>query len=145
MRNIVFAAVVALLLIAILPGCGKSEPTPQIPKPANADIIAEKLILAYDAKDYRAYLENFDEVATGTVGEDFFNGTADIILKKVGHYTPNSKVLTEVKPSGNYTEVIYKAQYSNDSDGVQVIVDLEISDNVTYAAGIWFNSPKLFK
>ncbi len=133
-----------LLWIVVLPGCGQSEPIPTIIGPAGADNITEKLILAYDAMDYEAYLENFDELATGSVGIDWFMQTSNIIRKNVGSYITGSKVLMEVKPSGNYTDVTYKAQYSKEPNGVTIIVSLNITDSGTYAVGIWFNSPKLF-
>jgi ABC-type cobalt transport system substrate-binding protein len=141
MYKIIFVVIAMLLVLPILPGCSSAPPT----SPAGADEIAEALILAYDANDYRAYLSYFDEAATGSVGQDWFSETSKIITKKIGQYIPNSKVVKEVKPSGNYTEVTYKAQYSAEPDGVTVIVDLSITDKGTYAAGIWFNSPKLFK
>ena len=143
MHRIVLAVIPLLLFLVILPGCGSSEPP--ITVPANADVIAEKLILAYDANDYAAYLDVFNASATGSVGQDWFAQTSNIITKKAGHYVPNSKVLKEVKLSGDYTEVTYKAEYSNEPDGVTVIVDLLVTDEGTYAAGVWFNSPKLFK
>ncbi|MHB8104734.1 MAG: hypothetical protein ACYDG5_04260 [Dehalococcoidales bacterium] len=144
MSRIVFAVITVLLLIAVLPGCSKSEPTPTVTAPAFADTIAEKLILAYDANDYTAYLINFDEVATGSAAMDWFSATSNIITQKIGHYIPASKVLTEVNKSGNYTEVVYNAKYSDTTDNVFVTVRLEINEKGTFAAGVWFNSRKLF-
>jgi hypothetical protein len=144
MYKIVLAAIATLLLLVVLPGCGSSEPTPTITGPAGADKIAEKLILAYDANDYVSYLDTFDAAATGSVGQDWFQETSKIIIQKVGHYIPKSIVLQEVTPNGKNTDLTYKAKYSDDPDGVTVIVSLSITDKGTFAAGIWFNSPKLF-
>jgi hypothetical protein len=131
-------------LVPAFIACG-GEPTPTVIGPSGADAIVESLILAYDANDYFAYLKLFNETATGTVGMDWFSQTSNIIIKKVGHYIPNSKVLTTVTPNGDLTDLTYKAQYEHAENGVQVIVSLIISENATYAAGIWFNAPELFK
>jgi hypothetical protein len=140
--RIILAVVALILVLPILPGCGPSEPPPT--SPPGADEIAEALILAYDANDYNAYLQNFNAAKDGTVAQNYFSETSKLIIARIGHYVPNSKVIKETKPSGNFTEVYYEAQYSDESD-VTVILNLAITDNGTYANGIWFNSPKLFK
>jgi hypothetical protein len=141
MYRIILAVIALLLMITVLPGCGSSEPPP--PAPGGADEIAEALIMAYDANDYDAYIKYFDANKDGAVAEDYFSQTSEFIAARIGHYVPNSKVIQETKPNGNLTDVYYKAQYSKEPD-VTVILTLSITDNGTYANGIWFNSPKLF-
>jgi hypothetical protein len=122
-------------------GCSSAEPPP--PGPGGADEIAEALIIAYDANDYDAYLKYFDANKDGAAAEEYFSQTSKLIAARIGRYVPNSKVIKETKPNGNFTDVYYKAQYSNDSD-VTVILAISITDSGTYAKGVWFNSPKLF-
>jgi hypothetical protein len=44
-----------------------------------------------------------------------------------------------------YTDVIYKTEFSDEPDGVYVTIAFDVTDNRAFAAGIWFNSPKLWK
>ncbi len=137
--------ILTLLLTATSCGGNQSEPTPTVTAPAGTDNIAEKLLLAFDANDYTAYAANFNPFSDTAMTQDYFEQTGALIQKKVGHYVVGSKVVTEVKPYKNYIEVIYKTQFTNEPDGVYVTVDFDVSESGTFAAGIWFNSPKLFQ
>jgi hypothetical protein len=139
--GLVTITIITLLMIIVLAGCSKSAPT----APANADTITEKLLLAYDAKDYRAYLEVFDEYLTGSVGMDWFEQTVDFNTLRIGHYIAGSIALQDVLVKEDTTEVTYTAQYTDAEGDVKVIVSLDITDHGTFATGIWITSPDLYK
>lgn len=139
--GLVIITIVTLLMVIVLTGCGKPAPT----APADANNITEKLLLAYDANDYKAYIEVFDEAATGSVGIDWFGKTSDFNIAKIGHYIPGSIVLNDVTVKEDITEVTYKAKYTDAEDDVTVIVDLNITDHGTFATGIWITAPEMYK
>lgn len=140
MHKFIIVIFALLLVLTALPGCGSSQPPTG---PTGADEIAEGLIKAYDTNNYDAYLKYFNPAKDGAVDRLYFVQSSKLIIAGIGNYIPNSKVIKETKASGNVTDVYYNARYSKQSD-VEVIVALSITDNGTYANGIWFNSPKLF-
>jgi len=137
--GLIVFAIAALLMIVVLTGC-KAAPT----APAYADNITEQLLLAYDANDYTAYLEVFDEAATGSVGMEWFSRTSDFNTARIGHYIHGSIKLQDVIVKDAITQVTYYAQYTNEPDHVTVIVSLDITDHGTFAVDISIFSPKMF-
>lgn len=143
MPRIALFFVAAALLITILAGCRQAEPA-ALKGPANSDNITENLLQAFTAGDYLAYLACFDVPVTNIMSQDWFMQTSSLVHFKVGTYVAGSKEIYEIKPNEEYTDVIYKTDFSDEPDGVYVTVAFIISDNHTSPAGIWFNSPKLF-
>ena len=144
MYRLFLAAIAVLLMIIALPGCSHKEFTSTISAPAYTDNVTENLIRAFSDNDYLAYFINFDENATLMVAQDWFSQQATLMQNKLGAYVQNSKVMTDVKLDKQFVQVTYSAKFMQE-DNVYVIIDLETSGNMTYAAGIWFNSPKLFE
>jgi hypothetical protein len=148
MYRIGLIAITAVLLITAFLGCSQTEPIKEvkaIEEPDYAVNISEALLQSFNTGDYTAYLKNFDATAGKAMTEEYFIQTVSLVQSKVGSYVSKSKVATEVKPDDIYTDVIYKTEFSDEPDGVYVTIAYYVSDNHTYAAGIWFNSPKLFK
>jgi hypothetical protein len=145
MRNIVFAAVVALLLIAILPGCGKSEPTettPTVTAPAFAQSITEAMLKALSAGDYQSYSLYFDQDMAARNSEELFGSFKDFYSKKIGTYV--SLVLSDVKVESDKTTVVYKAKYTM-ADEVTVTIVFTRSGGTVAVNDLILNSPELWQ
>ena len=143
MYKIVLILVIMILLFTGLLGYSCSGSGDEFEVPDSVHILAEELLEAYDAGNYEAYLENFEENAEWAIPEEYFSQQVVFIHRRIGYYDSMSKELSEVKVTDEYTDVIYKTQFSDEPDDVFVTVSYYISDNRVYAEGIWFNSPKL--
>jgi hypothetical protein len=131
-----------LLLMASLPGCGKSEEPAVTPsEPEYAAAIVDGIMQAFNAGDYAAYSEHFDEAMKKALNETVFRETGDFIRKKIGDYI--SREVTQVKVEEIYTTVVYKAKFTDEPEDVKVTVSFLETEDYVFVSGMWFDSPKL--
>ena len=143
-NKIILIIIAVLLMIAAFIGCSQSEPTPEFQVPPYSGNITEILLLAFSIGEYYAYLAAFDPSADTVMSEDWFMQTGAFVQSKVGAYIAGSKEVYEVKPKERYIDIIYKTKFTDEPADVYVTVAFSVTENRTYAAGIWFSSPKLF-
>lgn len=136
----ILPAVLAVLLLTIIPGCDQAEP---IGAPDYADAIAEGVLQAFSDGDYAAYSEHFDDATKEAISETVFEGTREFIRDRVGDYI--SKEISQVEKQDAKTTVTFKAKFSDEPDDVKVTIVFQETDGIVYVAGLWFDSPKLRK
>ncbi len=144
MNKIILIIIAVLLIIMAFTGCGQSEPTQEFQVPPYSENITEILLLAFSIGEYNAYLSNFDPAGDKAMSEDWFTQNAVFNQSKIGVYIAGSKQVYEVQQKEGFTDVIYKTKFTDEPADVYVTVAFSVTENRTYAAGIWFNSPKLF-
>jgi major membrane immunogen (membrane-anchored lipoprotein) len=137
MLKVFTAIMVAVLMMAALLGCGKSEPAGAPGEPEYADVITEGILQAFNTGDYAAYSEHFDEAMKKAMPEAVFEDTRAQIQAGFGDYVSKEFSSTELNVQGIYTAVIYKAEFSKKS-GVQVKVVFLETDDAVFVSGLWF-------
>ena len=140
MYKVALALFILVLLFTGLLGCNGTD----FVVPDEVHALAEDLLQAYNIGDYGAYLENFDVNSNKAITSQIFEHQVDFNVSRIGYYVSMSKEVSEVKVTDEYTDVIYKTQFSNEPDDVFVTVAYYVVDGQIHAEGIWFNSPKLF-
>jgi hypothetical protein len=121
----------------MLPGCGKPEPenVPEYVVP-----IIESILQAFNVNDYSAYSARFDDELKVAISEMVYEGTRDFIYQRIGAYESGKVASLEVE--GIYTNVTYKARFSEDSK-VTVGITFWDRDGEIAVSRLWFDSPKL--
>jgi len=134
--------VVLLLLAVAMTGCGESEePMEQSDEPEYAGAIIESILQAFNAGDYAAYSEHFDEAMKKAMNKTVFNGTRDFIRARIGDYVSRKFVESQAAQE-IYTVVIYQAKFSEEN-AVKVTITFLETDDYVYVSGLYFDSPKL--
>jgi maltose-binding protein MalE len=130
--------ILALVIAAVLPGCGKGEPTEKTGEPEYAGAIAENILQAFNSGDYTAYSEYFDEAMKKAVPEAVFKATYTQIRESFGNYVSKEFSSVELNVQNIYTAVFYKAKFRKKTDGINVKVVFLETDNGVLVSGLWF-------
>lgn len=130
--------VLAVVLLAVLPGCGKGEPTEKAGEPEYADAITESILQAFNSGDYFAYSEYFDEAMKKAVPKAAFEVTCTQIRESFGDYVSKEFSSVQLNVQNIYTTVFYKAKFSKKMDGIKVKVVFLETDNGVLVSGLWF-------
>jgi hypothetical protein len=138
--KVIAGIILAVMVMAPLAGCGKSEPAEPSVEPEYAGAIAEGILQAFNTGDYAAFSEHFDPAMKKAMPKSVFKQQADLLQGKIGSYI--SKTYTRTETSDIYTAVFYKAEFSGESGVTVKVVFLETEDEV-FVSGLWFSSPKL--
>lgn len=108
-----------------------------------ADQITENILQAMNNDDYARYSERFDEPMKRALPEDKFLEVNQALKKKIGIYL--TKEYLSMETQGIYTIVLYKAQFSDEPEGVIVRSVFSGTDGNVYVSGFWLDSPNLRK
>ena len=73
--------------------------------------------------------------------EETFVLARSLIHSKIGDYV--SKEFFKTESQNQYTAVIYKARFTQETEDVIVRVVFQETEDVVRIAGLWFDSPKL--
>ena len=130
--------ILAVIIAAVLPDCGKGEPTEKTGEPEYADAITENILQAFNSGDYTAYSEYFDEAMKKAVPKAAFEMTCTQIQESFGNYISKEFSSVELNVQNIYTAVFYKARFSKKPDGINVKVVFLETDNGVFVSGLWF-------
>lgn len=103
-----------------------------------ADPETEITLRGLSQNDYAGYSRYFNQKMKDAVTPEVFTRTATLINGAIGSYI--SKNFESVQQQGAVTVVVYRAQYSDEPEGVTVKV---VFDRDHLIAGLWFDSPRL--
>lgn len=129
-----------ILLSVVLAGCSANQPSVDETK-RFSDSMTENILVAMNEDNYLRFSQDFDEQMKNGLNETMYKNTIPAIKGKIGNYI--SKEFVSVEKKDQFTIVIYKAKFSQESG--DVIVRNVFSDNngKKYISGFWLDSPKL--
>ena len=127
-----------LILLVMIPGATACA---EKPLPEYADSITESILLAMNEDNYAKLSEHFNEEMKDTLSESVFRKNYNFMVLIIGDYV--SKEFWKTEERGIYKTVYYKADFTEEPDGVIVKVVFQEIDGEVYVAGLWFDSPKL--
>jgi len=84
-----------------------------------ADLMTENILSAINEEDYNKFSENFNAEMKNSISESLFSQNNAVIKAAVGHYLL-SKELTKEAKEGQYFSFYYKADFSDEPEGVAV-------------------------
>jgi hypothetical protein len=139
MSKSILRAVCGLLILSViivgLAGCGtKSEPD-------YAGAITESALQSMSDCDYETHAALYSPEARATFTEDDFDTSCAQIKALIGDYI--DKEFWRTQTQDDYTVVEYRANFSEEPEGVTVSVYFQEIDGEMYIAGLWLDSPKL--
>jgi hypothetical protein len=140
MPNSIVKAACGLLILSIvivgLAGCSN-----EMAKPDYADEIAETALQTMNECDYEAHMGLYSPEVQEAITEDIFNLSCQQIKAVIGDYI--DKEYVETSDYNGYVLVQYKANFSEEPEGVTISVYFEEIDGEIYIAGFALDSPKL--
>ncbi len=135
--------ITVILLVGAFAGCGHPYTPPStVIVPADADSIAENLLVAISSPNYADYIKYFRAGDPGMKDEIFFTTSVNLYKSRIGTYKALTKILTNVEQLPGSIDITYKAKFTLE-DEVTVIIGITTDNGTTYTTGIWLNSPKL--
>lgn len=139
LRKIVCSLAVLIVLIISSVCLAQQPSTDEIKK--FADPMTENILVAMNNDDYPRFSRDFDEPMRNGMSETFYKITFPTIKAKIGKYI--SKEFLSVEHKDQYTEVIYKAKFTQEPADVIVISYFSDQNGKKYISGFWLDSPKL--
>ncbi len=122
----------------LLAGCQAPQ---QQPEPDYAPETAEIMLQAMSDGDYASYIEHFAPELRSEITESEFAIGSQTIKNQVGEYI--SKEYVNTQSGSGVTNVFYRAQFSDEPDGVSVRLVFQEVGGQMYVVGFWLDSPKL--
>ncbi len=124
-----------LIVIAGLVSCGPMS------EPDYANEIAESALQSLSACDYAAHMALFSPEIQSAITEAEFDVICQQTKDVIGDYI--DKEFLRAENEKGYTVVDYKADFSEEPDGVTFSIYFEEIDGEMYIVGFWPDSPKL--
>ena len=137
-RSIVRVAcglLIPLVVIAGLVSCGPMS------EPDYANEIAESALQSLNACDYEAHVALYTPEGQNNINETNFDIVCSQLKSVIGDYI--DKEFFRAEEENGYTVVDYKADFSEEPDGVTFKFYFEEIDGEMYIAALWPESPKL--
>ncbi|HUT96683.1 MAG TPA: DUF3887 domain-containing protein [Dehalococcoidales bacterium] len=138
-KLIVKAACGLLILLVVVGGlaaCGE-----QMAEPDYASQMTEVTAQGMSDGDYAAFTQYLSPEAKATINEADFNTGSQEIKSLIGDYI--DKEFQKAETENSYTVVYYKANFSEEPEGVIITVYFEDIDGEMYIAGFLLSSPKI--
>jgi len=134
----------ALLVALILTfGCAPKVDVEEVR--SYADPMTESLLIAMNESNYTKFSKDLDGAMKKAVPESSFPDLISQINGKIGKYVTGSKEFQKAYMTKQYINVVYKAQFTEEPEGVTVrVVFVKVNDEMK-VTGLWFDSPKLRK
>lgn len=130
-----YGLLILLVVIAGLVSCGTMS------EPDYANEIAESALQSLNACDYEAHVALYTPEAQSNVTETNFDIVCPQLKAIIGDYI--DKEFFRAQKENGYTVVYYKADFSEEPDGVTFSFYFEEIDGEMYIAALWPDSPKL--
>lgn len=140
-KSIVRAACGLLILTIVIAGLAGCSSTAEMAEPDYADAITENALQTMNECDYEGHMALYSPEIQEAVTEDIFNTSCQQIKDIIGDYI--DKEYQETSDYDGYILVTYKANFSDEPEGVTVSAYFEEIDGEIYIAGFGFDSPKL--
>ncbi|MBA7632237.1 hypothetical protein ES703_39780 [subsurface metagenome] len=137
-KSIVRAACGLLILLVVIAGLAACT---TMPEPEYASQITESTLQAMSDGDYAAFTQYFNPEAKAAIDEADFNTGSQEIKALIGDYI--DKEFQKAETENGYIGVYYKADFSEEPEGVTVTVYFEERDGEMYIAAFGLKSPKL--
>ena len=108
------------------------------------DRAAENVLIALNDRDYETYKQDMHDEMLAVVNEQYFTGFSTYLIDTIGDYRQGSKEYLDSYIKNDFYVVIYKADYTEEAEKVQVTAVVPVTDEGIYQiAGFWFDSAKL--
>ncbi len=132
--KITFSILSMLVLIMTFSACTKTT------EPEYASSITEGILIGINENNYTKFSEYFDEDMKAALPEATFEQLTTSIKAQIGDYILDSKEFDKIITSGIYTDVFYRAKFTQ---GLEFIVHVSFheSDGEIYVNGFWFEEP----
>jgi hypothetical protein len=101
---------------------------------------ADNELVALNAKDYDAFIKDYDAAMREATTPDNFNNLTSLISQKLGSYI-SREVISVASIGDNNVLVVYSAKFEEE-DGVTIRMVFQ-SEGDHLITGLWFDSPKL--
>jgi hypothetical protein len=139
-KSIVRAVCGLLILLVVVVGlaaCGSMA------EPDYANEITESALVSMSECDYAAHMALYTPNAQAAITEADFDTRCQAIKAIIGDYI--DKEFWKARTQNSYTVVDYKANFSDEPDGVTITVYFEGIEGEMHIAGFWLDSPKLLE
>jgi len=134
--------VTGLLIVLILSfGCAPKVDVEEAR--SYGDPMTENLLVAINENDYTKFSKDLDNAMKTALPESAFSDFISQINGRVGNYVIGSKEFREAYMTEQYINIVYKTQFTEESEEVTVRVVFVKADGETKISGLWFDSPKL--
>ncbi|MCD6107828.1 MAG: DUF3887 domain-containing protein [Caldisericaceae bacterium] len=134
--------VTGLLIVLILSfGCAPKVDVEEAR--SYGDPMTENLLVAINENDYTKFSKDLDNAMKTALPESAFSDFISQINGRVGNYVIGSKEFREAYMTEQYINIVYKTQFTEESEEVTVRVVFVKTDGETKISGLWFDSPKL--
>ena len=137
-KSIVKAVCGLLILSVVIVGLVSCNATSE---PDYADAMAESALQSMNDCDYEAHVALYTAEARATYTKGSFDISCVQIKELIGDYI--DKEFWRTQTQEGYTVVEYKANFSEEPDGVTITVYFQEVDGEMYIAGFWLDSPNL--
>ena len=135
-------AVTGLLIVLILSfGCAPKVDVEEAR--SYGDSMTGNLLVAINESNYTKFSKDLDSAMKTALPESAFSDLISQINGGVGNYVASSKEFQEAYMTEQYINIVYKAQFTEEPEGVIVRVVFVKVDGEMKVSGLWFNSPKL--
>lgn len=137
-KKVLIVTISAILIAMLLTGCGVKEPD-------YAGAMTDNILAGIAQKDYTAFSRDFDDAMKAALPVDAFSELTGLLGSRIGDYQSKSfeSAAETTQNDVKTTTVVYKAKYSNEPDGVSIIVTFTGEGDSAKVSGLLFNSPKL--
>ena len=142
MKRITIIMVLLLAVVAALTGCTNKLDESDV---SYAGEMVDNMLAGIEDRDYDAFSRDFSDTMKSAMTEDSFIAMADLLDEKIGTYESKSfsQAVETEEDGAAMTVVVYKAQYSDETDDVLITVTFSGSDGDYVIEGLYFNSPNL--
>lgn len=140
----VMILVMAMLAGALLSGCGKVMTESDV---SYASPLLDNMLSGIKDKDYSEFSKDFGSEMKTAMTEEAFNTLVDTLNSKIGDYQSRTfgGATTQASNGKNYTVVVYKAKYTNETADVMITLTVGGEDGGRTVDGFFMNSPNLRK
>jgi len=105
----------------------------------------ENILVAMNENNYANFSKDFDEKMKNALNEAYYQAEIPAIKGEIGNYISKEFLSAQKRTAKEYqyTIVIYKAKFSQDTDDVYVKNVLTENNGKYYISGFWIHSLKL--
>ena len=139
-KFLILLALIVFILILAATGCKKVDQEAI----SFADRATEDCLIALNNQDYESYKKDIDNEMLGAVPEEEFVKFSSYLKDNIGQYVPGSKEYSGSSTKSGMILVIYKTDYTIETEKVLVSMVISKSDEGIYKiSGSWFDSPRI--
>lgn len=108
-------------------------------KCANADPMAENILIAMNEDNYPSFARDFNDKMKISLSKEKYSEKFTKIKKNIGNYIANTKEYLGYKGKGEKNIVKYKAQFTQKSEDVIIKIVFTRQEDKEYISGLWLS------